>query len=44
MEGAASLTRDENTMYGGEIEYDIGEDRIRAGGDEGVRIKVLPES
>ena len=43
MEGAASLTREDNTMQGGEIEYDIEEDRIRAGGSEGVHIKVRPE-
>ena len=43
MEGRASLTRDKNTMRGGEIEYDIGQDRISAGGDEGVHIRIRPE-
>lgn len=43
MEGAASLTRDDNTMSGGEIEYDIEQDRIHAGGKEGVYIKAKPE-
>ena len=43
MEGAASLTRDDNTMSSGEIEYDIEQDRIRAGGKEGVYIKAKPE-
>jgi lipopolysaccharide transport protein LptA len=43
MEGAASLTRDGNTMSSGEIEYDIEQDRIHAGGNEGVYIKVKPE-
>lgn len=43
MEGSASLTRDEITMRGGKIEYDIGEDRISAGGDEGIQIKIRQE-
>ncbi len=43
MEGAATLSRDDNTMRGGEIEYDIGQDRIRAGGDQGVHLKIKPE-
>jgi len=43
MEGTASLTRNDNTMRSGEIEYDIEQDRIRAGGNEGVYIKVEPE-
>jgi len=44
LEGAASITRDDNTMHSGKIEYDIEQDRIRAGGDEGVHIKVKPEN
>jgi lipopolysaccharide transport protein LptA len=44
MEGAASITRDDNTMHSGKIEYDIEQDRIRAGGDEGVHIKIKPEN
>ncbi len=43
MEGSASLTRDEITMRGGKIEYDIGEDRVSAGGDEGIQIKIRQE-
>ena len=43
LEGAASITRDDSTMHSGKIEYDIEQDRIRAGGDEGVHIKVKPE-
>ena len=43
MEGGASLTRDDNTMQGGEIEYDIENDRLRAGGDDGVHISLKGE-
>jgi lipopolysaccharide transport protein LptA len=42
MEGNASLSRDGHTMNGGEIEYDIGNDLLSAGGDGGVHIKVMP--
>jgi lipopolysaccharide transport protein LptA len=44
LEGAASITRDDSTMHSGKIEYDIEQDRIRAGGDEGVHIRVKPEN
>jgi len=44
LDGAASITRDDSTMHSGKIEYDIEQDRIRAGGDEGVHIKVKPEN
>jgi hypothetical protein len=30
-------------MSGGEIEYDIENDHLRAGGDGGVHIKVIPD-
>ena len=43
MEGAASLSRDEHTMSGGEIEYDIDRDHLSAGGEGGVYILVIPE-
>ena len=43
MEGSASLTRDEITMRGGKIEYDIGEDRVSAGWDEGIQLKIRQE-
>jgi lipopolysaccharide transport protein LptA len=40
MEGTASITRDDITMLGGKIEYDIEQDRISASGDEGVSIRL----
>ena len=43
MEGNASISRDEHTMSGGEIEYDIEQDHLRAGGDGGVHIEVRPD-
>lgn len=43
MEGDASLSRDDHTMNGGEIEYDIDRDHLRAGGRGGVHIRVNPE-
>lgn len=42
MEGNASLSRDGHTINGGDIEYDIGNDLLSAGGDGGVHIKVMP--
>ncbi len=41
--GEASLSRAGQTMQSEEIEYDIGQDRIQAGGDQGVHIRVKPE-
>jgi lipopolysaccharide transport protein LptA len=43
MEGGASLSRDGQTMNGGEIAYDIGKDLLSAGGSGGVHIRVNPE-
>jgi len=43
MEGNAYISRDEHTMSGGEIEYDIENDQLRAGGDGGVHIQVQPD-
>jgi lipopolysaccharide transport protein LptA len=43
MEGNASLTRDNNTMQSGDIEYDFENDSLRAGGSEGVEIKFSAE-
>jgi lipopolysaccharide transport protein LptA len=43
MEGDASLSRDGHTMNGGEIEYNIGNDLLSAGGIGGVHIRVNPE-
>jgi len=43
MEGDASLSRGGHMMRGGEIEYDIEKDRLRAGGDGGVHITVDPQ-
>jgi len=42
LEGNATLSRDGHTMAGGEIEYDIKEDLLSAGGDGGVHIRVNP--
>jgi len=42
MEGDAILTRDDNSIQSGTIQYDIGMDRISASGDGGVRIRVIP--
>jgi lipopolysaccharide transport protein LptA len=44
LEGNASLSRDEHTMSGGEIEYDIDRDHLRAGGDGGVHILIMPDN
>jgi lipopolysaccharide transport protein LptA len=44
LEGNASLSRDEHTMSGGEIEYDIDKDHLRAGGDGGVHILIMPDN
>jgi lipopolysaccharide transport protein LptA len=41
--GEASLSRAGQTMHSEEIEYDIDQDRILAGGSQGVRIRVKPE-
>ncbi len=43
MEGDASISRDEHTISGGEIEYDIENDHLRAGGDGGIHIEVRPD-
>ena len=43
LEGNAFIARNEHSMKGGQIEYDIGLDHLSAGGDGGVRIEVLPE-
>jgi len=43
MEGDASLSRDGQTLKGGEIEYDIAKDLLSAGGHGGVHIRVDPE-
>ena len=43
MEGNASISRDEHTLNGGEIEYDIENDRLRAGGPSGIHIRVDPD-
>ena len=42
LEGSARLVVADQTLSGGEIEYDIDSDRVRAGGEGGVRFKVLP--
>ncbi len=43
LEGGASLSRAGQTMHSEEIEYDIDQDRIQAGGGQGVHIWVKPE-
>jgi lipopolysaccharide transport protein LptA len=42
MEGNAFISRNEHSMSGGEIEYDIEQDHLSAGGDGGVHIEVKP--
>ncbi len=44
MEGNAFISRDEQSMSGDEIEYDIENDHLSAGGDGGVRIEIRPET
>ncbi len=43
LEGGASLSTTGQTMQSEEIEYDIDQDRIKAGGSQGVYIRVNPE-
>jgi lipopolysaccharide transport protein LptA len=43
LEGEASLSIAGQTMQSEEIEYDIARDRIQAGGDQGVHIRVTPD-
>ena len=43
LEGGASLSRAGQTMQSEKIEYGIDQDRIQAGGSDGVRIRVNPE-
>ena len=40
MEGKASLSRDDNTLSGSDIEYDISNDRVTASGAGGVRVQL----
>ena len=42
MEGSAFISRDEHSISGGEIEYDIENDHLSAGGDGGIYIEVRP--
>ena len=42
MEGSAFISRDEHSISGGEIEYDIENDHLSAGGDDGIYIEVIP--
>jgi len=41
--GGASLSRAGQTMQSEEIEYDIDQDNIQAGGSRGVHIRIKPE-
>lgn len=43
LKGTASLSRSDTTMQGGEIAYDIERDHLKAGGQDGVHIKLLGE-
>ncbi len=43
MEGNASLSRDGHTLDGGEIEYHIDNDQLKAGGRGGIHIRVDPQ-
>lgn len=43
LEGEASLSRAGQLMQSEKIEYDIDQDRIQAGGSQGVHIRVNPE-
>ena len=42
MEGSAFISRDEHSISGGEIEYDIENDHLSAGGDGGIYIEIRP--
>jgi lipopolysaccharide transport protein LptA len=42
--GEATLSKGSQTMQGEQIEYDIDTDRIQAGGDHGISIRVEPEN
>jgi len=42
MEGSAFISRDEHSISGGEIKYDIENDHLSAGGDGGIYIEVRP--
>lgn len=43
LEGGASLSTTDQTVQSEEIEYDIDRDRIQAGGNQGVHIRVNPK-
>ena len=42
MEGSAFISRDEHSISGGKIEYDIENDQLSAGGDGGIYIEIRP--
>ena len=42
MQGSAFISRDEHSISGGEIEYDIENDQLSAGGDDGIYIEIRP--
>jgi len=43
LQGNAFISRDEHSLTGGRIEYDIERDHLSAGGPGGVQIEVIPE-
>jgi lipopolysaccharide transport protein LptA len=42
LQGNAVISRNEHSMSGGEIEYNIEKDHLSAGGTGGIKIEVLP--
>ncbi len=43
LQGNAYISRNEHSLSGGQIEYDIDRDHLSAGGAGGVQIEVMPE-
>jgi lipopolysaccharide transport protein LptA len=43
LQGNAFISRNEHSLSGGLIEYDIERDHLSAGGDGGIQIEVQPE-
>ncbi|MDH3787310.1 MAG: hypothetical protein OES53_01985 [Xanthomonadales bacterium] len=43
LQGNATIARNEHSMSGGQIEYDIERDHLSAGGEGGVQIEVIPD-
>ena len=43
LQGNATISRNEHSLSGGQIEYDIERDHLSAGGPGGIQIEVVPE-